>query len=108
MTETTQPYSDMATTTDVSVTVELFGSARLLAGQREVEITAPAHCSMRELVSSLAAAVPELVGGVVCEEGTSLEGSYVFNLNGVRFLDEDDVALGQKDRVLLFSSQAGG
>ena len=108
MTATAQPYSDMATTTAVSVTVELFGSARLLTGRREVEISAPARCTIRELVTALAAAVPDLVGGVVRDDGTGLEGSYLLNLNGVRFLEEDAVALKAGDRVLLFSSQAGG
>ena len=92
----------------VSLTVELFGSARLLAGRREVEIAAPVCCSIRDLASALGTAVPALVGEVVREEGTGLEESYVFNLNGERFLEDNAVSLVPGDRVLLFSSQAGG
>jgi molybdopterin converting factor small subunit len=106
--ETTQPYSDMVTTTDVSVTVELFGSSRLLAGRREAVIVVPDRCSIREFVSALATAVPSLVGDVVREDGTGLEGSYVLNLNGARFLEESAFELKHGDSVLLFSSQAGG
>ncbi len=99
---------EMAAPAAVSVTVELFGSARLLAGRREVEIEAPAPCAIRDLVSALAAAVPALVGDVVREDGAGLEESYVLNLNGARFLESDPVELKHGDRVLLFSSQAGG
>ena len=99
---------ELAAPAAVSLTVELFGSARLLAGRREVEIAAPAHCTIRELVSSLTSVVPDLVGDVVRKDGVGLEGSYLFNLNGVRFLEEEAVTLKAGDRVLLFSSQAGG
>ena len=108
MTDSIEAASDAAMPAAVSLTVELFGSARLLAGRREATIVAPDYCSIRELASALAAAVPSLVGDVVREDGTGLEGSYVFNLNGVRFLEEDAVALSPGDRLLLFSSQAGG
>ena len=106
--ETVQPFDDIVTLPAVGVTVELFGSARLLAGRREVEMVVPGCCTIQEFASSLAEAVPSLVRNVVREDGTGLEGSYVFNLNGARFLEEETVALKQGDRVLLFSSQAGG
>ena len=99
---------ELATPTAVGLTVELFGSARLLAGRREVEVTVPGHSTIREIVSALASTVPDLVGEVVREDGTALEESYVFNLNGEGFLEEGAISLSPGDRVLLFSSQAGG
>ena len=92
----------------VSVTVELFGNAKLLAGRREVDIAVPGFCGIQALASSLAEVVPCLVGGVVRKDEAGLMGSYVFNLNGTRFLEGGVVALKPGDRILLFSSQAGG
>ena len=92
----------------VQVMVELFGRARLLAGRREVPVEVPVVCGIGKLASVLADSVPTLMGEVVREDNVGLVESYVFNLNGIRFLGDEFVELEQGDRILLFSSQAGG
>lgn len=92
----------------MQVMVELFGRARLLAGRREVPIEVPVACGIGDLASVLADAVPTLMREVICEDNLGLVESYVFNLNGTRFLGDEFVELEPGDRILLFSSQAGG
>lgn len=90
-----------------SVTVEIYGNARLLSGRSEVELRLPARASAPDVAARLAREAPELVGEVL-DPGGGLAPSYVLNLNGRRFLTESASSIGDRDRILLFSSQAGG
>jgi molybdopterin converting factor small subunit len=92
----------------VSIRIELFGQARLLAGRRDVEIEAPRHGKPGELTAALATACPELVGKVILDDRSGLQPSYTLNLNGTKFIDGDTPDLKPGDALLLFSSQAGG
>ena len=92
----------------INVRVELFGSARMISGRREVEIAVGVESSPLELVAALKKACPELVGQVINEDGRQLQESYTFNLNGTSFVGDEPVRLTRGDTVLLFSSQAGG
>ena len=92
----------------VSITVELFGTARLVCGARNVEIEAQSPASTGRLASLLAQRYPQLRGKVLREDGSGLLSSYTFNLNGVSFIGSGNVDLKPGDSVLLFSSQAGG
>ena len=92
----------------INVRVELFGSARLISGLREIEIAVCKESSPAELVAALGAACPELVGHVIAGDGRRLQESYTFNLNGTTFMGDGPVRLTHGDTVLLFSSQAGG
>ena len=91
-----------------SVRVELFGGARLVSGAREVAARLPSHANSDDLAAALAAAVPALVGVAVSEDGRALLSSYVANLNGAAFIERERVALGDGDRIYVFSSQSGG
>ena len=92
---------------EVSATVELFGNARLLAGRSTVQLTLPVDVSASQVAGRLAAALPELVGEVLNPEG-GLMTSYILNLNGTAFMSETGRRIKHGDRILLFSSQAGG
>ncbi len=92
----------------IRLTVELFGTARLSSGRRQVEISVPEVAGPEDLASALAEACPELIGSVVREDGAGLVESHTFNLNGTRFLDHGPARLDPGDTILLFSSQAGG
>lgn len=94
--------------TAVDVRVELFGVARLTAGRRELTVTLPGRPNTRDIVGGLARACPELIGTVISEDGTRLQESHILNLNGTAFVGEGWLRLGPDDRLLLFSSQAGG
>ena len=92
----------------VSATFELFGTARLTVGRKVVHADVPARADSRHLAEALGAACPELVGPIVRSDGRGLVESYTMNLNGRRFLGSDIVEVGSDDRLLVFSSQAGG
>tara|TARA_B100000949_G_C14160387_1_gene398810 strand:+ start:129 stop:440 length:312 start_codon:yes stop_codon:yes gene_type:complete len=95
-------------TPTVTVLVELFGQARILSGHRQVEIAVPEHADADDLAAVLALACPELLGKVMREDGSSLQDSYTFNLNGTAFVGNENLHLTAGDSLLLFSSQAGG
>ena len=92
----------------VSITVELFGMARIACGRRRLSSETAADGSVPAVVAALADACPELVGRAISEDLSTLMESYTFNLNGTSFIDETAFALKTGDTLLLFSSQAGG
>lgn len=94
--------------TTIKVRVELFGTPRLRAGRREVELDLPAQASRQQVIQALAEACPALVGPVLGEDLNRLQEGYVFNLNGASFLAGDVFLLQSGDSLLLFSNQAGG
>ena len=92
----------------VSVTVELYGHARLVYGQKEIAVQLPSELSSSDLASALSALAPSLRGVVVDECGQGLAASYTANLNGLEFLESSPVQVEGGDRIYVFSSQAGG
>ena len=92
----------------VCVRIELFGGARLVSGEREVAAILPARANSDDVAAALAAALPVLVGVAVSEGGRAMLPSYVANLNGAAFIESERAALCEGDRILVFSSQAGG
>ena len=90
------------------IVVELFGMARISCGLNEVEIDAPLDLGMEGIVEALADACPALVGIAISEDRTALLDSYTFNLNGTAFVSSESSRLREGDRLLLFSSLAGG
>ena len=108
MRESRMTPSNRAAPEKIRLTVELFGTARLSSGRRQVEISAPRVAGPDDLASALAGACPELIGSVVREDGAGLIESFTFNVNGIRFLDHSLTRLYPGDTILVFSSQAGG
>lgn len=92
----------------VTIRVELFGSARLTVGRRQVSLRVPPTVSAPEIAGTLANAHPELVGKAIREDRSGLLESFVLNLNGSEFVDKGPLRLKHGDSLLLFSSQAGG
>lgn len=90
------------------ITIELFGMARISCGRRDVEIEAPLDGGMEGIVGVLANACPALVGVAIREDRMGLLDSYTFNLNGTTFVSSGTSRLREGDRLLLFSSMAGG
>ena len=75
-----------------SVTVELIGAARIVAGRKEIPLTLREGASWRDAVTALAREAPVLVGEVIAKDGHSLLGDYTFSLGGrtfVRALDAE-------------------
>ena len=92
----------------INIHVELFGSARILTGLRETQISVPKQSTHKNVTDALADICPELVGEVILSDRSGLQESYVFNVNGVSFISNEPLNLTDNDVILLFSSQAGG
>ena len=92
----------------VTVTVELFGNARLLAGRHLVRLSVADDCSLSDIAGEMGRRHPALMGTVVREDFTGFLDSYTVNLNGVEFIDDQHQRLSEGDALLVFSSQAGG
>ncbi len=92
----------------VSVTVELFGHARLVCGQKEIAAKLPPELDSTGLATALSSLVPALRGVVVDEVGQGLMQSYTANLNGLSFVESSPLRIVDGDRIYVFSSQAGG
>ena len=92
----------------VTVTVELFGNARLLAGRHLVRLNVPDDCALSDIAVEMGRRYPTLMGTVVREDFTGFLDSYTVNLNGVEFMDDHHRRLSDGDSLLVFSSQAGG
>ena len=95
-------------TTKSLVRVDLFGTARLRCGTKQVWLDLPEACSEHDVAIALADACPDTVGTVVSESRTSLTEGYTLNLNGVQFLKGGPFEISRSDVILIFSSQAGG
>lgn len=94
--------------TQVTINVELFGNARLLAGRKLVRLSVADDCGLGDIAEGIGLQHPALVDTVVREDLTGFLDSYTVNLNGVEFLDERGQRLSDGDSLLVFSSQAGG
>jgi len=92
----------------IAVKVELFGTPRLAAGRRELELVLPAEIGRQEFAAALAEACPVLVGKVIRDDLSGLQEGYVLNLNGLAFLNGEVLHVQDGDAVLILSNQAGG
>ena len=90
------------------IVVELFGMARISCGRGHVEIDLPPGGGMQGIVEALADECPALVGIAIRDDRAGLLDSYTFNLNGTTFVSNETSKLREGDRLLLFSSLAGG
>ncbi len=86
--------------------VEFFGVPRERAGVSELELQAD---TLGQMLNALAAKVPSL-GPFIGGEGRDLRlhSSFIASLNGDRFVSDPGTPLGQNDRVLILSADAGG
>ena len=92
----------------IAVKVELFGTPRLAAGRREVELILAPGTSRQEFTVALAEACPSLVGKVIRDDRSGLQEGYVLNRNGLAFLSGDVLDVRDGDSLLILSNQAGG
>ena len=91
-----------------TVSVELFGRARSVAGARRLSVALPPEAGLRDLAGALAAASPALKGVALDDDGAGFLSSYTANLNGVAFMTAEPMPISPGDSILIFSSQAGG
>ena len=101
---------DAAGNDTVTITVELFGTARIRAGVGVVPLRIWAGATIAELGRALARECPALLGNALADDGIIADG-YALNRNGLSFLHDDGktpLGLHTGDTLLLLSNQAGG
>ena len=95
----------------ISCNVELFGVARLKARAAHVSLTLSAEATLRDALTALGVACPDLLGSVLSVDAagdTSLLSGYVCNINGENFVRNMQTRIQAGDSLLILSSDAGG
>lgn len=99
---------DTAPTHSVSVTVELFGVAQLLAKTKEVPLSLPPQATLSHVCQALAAEHPVLLGRVINPDRSSLSSGYACNINGLEFVKNPNATVNPGDKIFILSADAGG
>jgi molybdopterin-guanine dinucleotide biosynthesis protein A len=90
----------------LSVSVELFGVARMLAKTPLVSLDLAQGATLAQVFSSLADKFPVLVGRVINSQG--LITGYACNINGLNFVRAPDAKVNSGDKIFILSADAGG
>jgi molybdopterin-guanine dinucleotide biosynthesis protein A/molybdopterin converting factor small subunit len=90
----------------LSVSVELFGVARMLAKTQLVSLDLAQGATLAQVFSSLADKFPVLVGRVINSQG--LITGYACNINGLNFVRAPDAKVNSGDKIFILSADAGG
>jgi molybdenum cofactor guanylyltransferase len=90
----------------ISVSVELFGVARMLTKTQLVRLELAQDATLAQVFSSLAEKLPVLVGRVINSAG--LIPGYTCNINGLDFVRAPTTSIKTGDKILILSADAGG
>jgi molybdopterin converting factor small subunit len=91
----------------MELTVELFGPARRLSGERQAVLEVRDGATLRDVVAALAERYPGFVGSVI-EPECRLADSYLINYNGKRTARSLDETPEEGDHLLILPVDAGG
>jgi len=90
----------------ISVTVELFGVARMVAKTQNISLALPQDATLAQVFAALAEKLPALAGRVLNSDG--LLNGYTCNINGLDFVRTPSTKINQGDKILILSADAGG
>jgi molybdopterin converting factor small subunit len=90
----------------ISVSVELFGVARMLAKTKAVTLPLPRGATLADVFSALAEKLPVLVGRIINSDG--LIAGYTCNINGLDFVRIPSAKVNSGDKIFILSADAGG
>jgi molybdenum cofactor guanylyltransferase len=90
----------------ISVSIELFGVARLLAKTQWVPLDLAQGATLAQVFSALADKFPVLLGRVITSEG--LMKGYTCNINGLNFVRMPSAKIDSGDRIFILSADAVG
>jgi len=90
----------------ISVSIELFGVARMLAKTQLVSLDLAQGATLAQVLSALAERLPVLVGRVINSEG--LISGYTCNINGLDFVRTPSAKINSGDKIFILSADAGG
>ena len=90
----------------ISVSVELFGVARLLAKTTSVSLSLPQEATLANVFSALTERLPVLLGRIISSDG--LISGYTCNINGLDFVRAPSAKVNSGDKIFILSADAGG
>ena len=90
----------------ISVSVELFGVARLLAKTQSVSLSLPQDATLANVFSALTERLPVLLGRIISSDG--LISGYTCNINGLDFVRAPSAKVNSGDKIFILSADAGG
>lgn len=90
----------------ISVSVELFGVARLLAKTKSVSLSLPQDATLANVFSALTERLPVLLGRIISSDG--LISGYTCNINGLDFVRAPSAKVNSGDKIFILSADAGG
>jgi molybdopterin-guanine dinucleotide biosynthesis protein A len=93
-------------TNSTSVSVELFGVARLVAKTNVVSLSLPQEATLAHVFSVLAKRFPALNGRIINADG--LISGYTCNINGLNFVRAPSAKIKSGDKIFILSADAGG
>jgi molybdopterin converting factor small subunit len=91
-----------------AMVVEFYGTSRQVTGRKEMTIELGAGGTFRDVVRTLAARYPALIGDVIQPGGEELQMPNMFNVNARRVIRDLDTRPQDGDRILLMFVTAGG
>lgn len=92
----------------IPCTVELFGTARLVAKTSEVPLSVAPGARLSDVFAALAEKLPVLVGRVIASDRRDLLNGYTVNVNGREFVRGSDRTVKPADSLIILSADAGG
>jgi len=90
----------------ISVSIELFGVARMLAKTQSVSLDLVPGATLAHALSALAEKLPMLAGRVI--GGRGLIAGYTCNINGRDFVRAPGTPINSGDKIFILSADAGG
>jgi len=90
----------------VSICVELFGVARLVAKTQAISLCLPLEATLAQVFCALGEKLPALAGRVV-NAGRLMPG-YTCNINGLDFVRDPDARVKSGDKIFILAADAGG
>jgi molybdenum cofactor guanylyltransferase len=90
----------------ISVSLELFGVARMLAKTKAVTLSLPQEATLANVFSALAEQLPVLLGRIINADG--LMPGYTCNINGLDFVRSPGAKVYSGDKIFILSADAGG
>jgi hypothetical protein len=92
----------------MKLTVEFLGLSRRLAQTRESLVEIDDQATLRDVLRSLAARFPALVGPVIVSGTFDLISSHIINIDGKRAVEDLEVRPQDGQHLILMFVEAGG
>ncbi len=92
----------------MKISVEFFGLAKQIVGEKIVEINLKDKYTLRDLTGELVKKYPKLLGKVIKEKTLKTIPPYMFNLDGRHTITNLEHKLKKGDKLLLLFVTIGG